>query len=160
MTEEANNACAAASADAPDGHRLCEMFWTLGPAFSRWAESHLKEQGHTPQRMRLIAFLYKKGPMKMSELSDALGVTATTVTALVDALEKGGTVTRQPHPTDRRAILITLTEAARCQFANLCGPFKDKVSTIFDVFTEAERKQLLALLLRMRDALAERNITD
>src|ERR1700759_376778 len=102
------------------------MFWTLGPAFSRWAESHLREQGHTPQRMRLIAFLYKKGPAKMSELKDTLGITATTVTALVDALEKDGTVVRQSHPTDRRATLIMLTDAARHQFADLCGPFKDK----------------------------------
>ena len=34
------------------------------------------------------------------------------VTGLVDALEAGGYVTRSPHPTDRRAIIVSLAASA------------------------------------------------
>ena len=37
-------------------------------------------------------------------------VSARTVTGLVDGLEATGFVSRQPHPTDRRATLVTFTE--------------------------------------------------
>ena len=35
-----------------------------------------------------------------------------TITGLVDALEKTGHVRRSPHPTDRRAVLVELTDTA------------------------------------------------
>jgi DNA-binding MarR family transcriptional regulator len=144
--------------DAPVHHRLCEMFWTLGPAFSRWAESHMRQHGQTPQRMRLMAFLYKNGPVKMGDLRNELGVTATSITALVDSLEKEGMVTRKPHKTDRRATLIKLTAEAEKQLQELCGPFKDQVAEIFTCFSKEEQKYFLKLLTRMRDEFIDRKI--
>ena len=45
-------------------------------------------------------------------LADALGVTPRNITGLVDGLVDGGLVTREPHPTDRRATLVTPTARA------------------------------------------------
>ena len=143
---------------APVHHRLCEMFWTLGPGFSRWAESHMRQHGQTPQRMRLMAFLFKNGPVKMGDLRNELGVTATSITALVDSLEKEGMVTRKPHKTDRRATLIKLTVVAEKKLQQLCGPFKDQVAEVFTCFSKEEQKNFLKLLARMRDALIERDV--
>jgi DNA-binding MarR family transcriptional regulator len=43
-------------------------------------------------------------------LAEALSVTARNVTGLVDGLEETRYVTREPHPRDRRATLVTLTD--------------------------------------------------
>ncbi len=59
----------------------------------------MRRNGQTPQRLRLMAFLFKNGPVKMGDLRNELGVTATGITALVDPLEKEGMVTRKPHKT-------------------------------------------------------------
>jgi Mn-dependent DtxR family transcriptional regulator len=48
--------------------------------------------------------------MTQRALADATGVSARNVTGLVDGLVDTGFVTREPHPSDRRAALITLTE--------------------------------------------------
>ncbi|MBU6475924.1 MAG: winged helix-turn-helix transcriptional regulator [Alphaproteobacteria bacterium] len=146
------------SGSVPVPHALCEMFWTLGPAFSRWTESRLHLQGRTPQRMRLMAFLWKNGPVKMNALRNELGVTATSVTALVDSLQKEGMVTRKADKADRRATLVKLTPAAEKQLKSMCGPFKDEVSAIFSGLSAGEQKTFLRLLGRMRDALVERDI--
>jgi DNA-binding MarR family transcriptional regulator len=42
-------------------------------------------------------------------LAEALKVSARTVTGLVDGLVATGFVTREPHPADRRATLVTFT---------------------------------------------------
>ncbi len=42
-----------------------------------------------------------------------LQVHPTSVTSLIDRLERTGYVTRAPHPTDRRTTLATITDAGR-----------------------------------------------
>jgi len=69
----------------------------------------LAEQGLTRARAELIWRLHRQGPMTQRALSQVLQCTPRNVTGLVDALEAGGLVVRQPHPTDRRATLVALT---------------------------------------------------
>ncbi|WP_246157520.1 MarR family winged helix-turn-helix transcriptional regulator [Catellatospora sichuanensis] len=70
----------------------------------------LAKEGLTPSRTTLLWLLRSNGPSTQRVLADGLGVSARTVTGLVDGLEATGFVTRQPHPTDRRAILVSFTE--------------------------------------------------
>lgn len=46
----------------------------------------------------------------LGQLSKRLIVHPTTVTLLIDQLERRGLVSRAPHPTDRRTVLATLTD--------------------------------------------------
>lgn len=65
--------------------------------------------GLTPSRTHLLWELGRRGPVPQRVLADALKVTPRAVTGLVDALVEDGLVTREPHPTDRRATLVTLS---------------------------------------------------
>ena len=147
-------------ASMPLPHKLTKLFWVLGPAFTRWAESHMHEKGLTPQRLRLLWPLMENGPMMMSALRDELGVTATNITAMVDVLEKDNMVKRAPHATDRRATMITITPKAEKLLTENCGEFRDRVADIFSGFSKAQQEQLLALLMKMREALIERNVLE
>jgi DNA-binding MarR family transcriptional regulator len=150
--------CASLPADAPITHELVHLFWLLSPAFMRWAESHMHQKDLTPQRVHLMLPLKERGPMTMGALRDELGVSATSITALVDALEKDAMVQRQPHPTDRRATLIVLTDKARQILDDTCADFKDRVSEIFNDFSPAQKTSLRDLLVQMRSALVQKNI--
>jgi DNA-binding MarR family transcriptional regulator len=58
-----------------------------------------------------ILFLLKqKNGRTMSELSQILGSDNSTMTGLVDRLEKSGFARRESNPGDRRALLIHITE--------------------------------------------------
>jgi DNA-binding MarR family transcriptional regulator len=70
----------------------------------------LAAEGLTASRMHLLWELRRLGPSPQRALADALGVSARTVTGLVDGLEATGFVTRRPHPADRRATLVTFTD--------------------------------------------------
>jgi DNA-binding MarR family transcriptional regulator len=70
----------------------------------------LERRGLTVPRTHLLWVLYHGGPVTQTQLAEAIGVTPRNVTTLVDALEATGFARRQPHPTDRRAVLVHLTE--------------------------------------------------
>lgn len=52
-------------------------------------------------------------PMTLRELAGVSGVDAPYATVMVDDLEAKGFVTREPHPTDRRARVVTISPSGR-----------------------------------------------
>jgi len=68
------------------------------------------------------------------------------MTSLLDTLERRGLVERHSHPSDRRKILVHLTDAAR-RIVEQTLPVQHAVitATVEDV-SEADRKQLIATL--------------
>ena len=94
--------------------------WLRLLAVSRGIEATLRErlraEGTTLPRFDVMAALARSGPMRMSELSGTLRVSAGNVTGIVDALEAEGHAARIPVPGDRRAMEVGLTEAGRARF--------------------------------------------
>lgn len=70
----------------------------------------LGDLGLTPSRTHLLWELGQRGPTTQRVLADALEVSPRNITGLVDALVSTGFVSREPHPTDRRATLVQFTE--------------------------------------------------
>lgn len=72
-------------------------------------EQTLGAQGITQARAHLLWRL-AGGPLTSALLAESMAVTPRNVTGLVDGLVAAGFVTREPHPTDRRASLVVLTK--------------------------------------------------
>jgi len=100
------------SAEVAAGAALARMF-ELGVRLTEAMDQGLGEQGLTRSRAEVIWRLHHLGPVTQRALSEALRCTPRNVTGLVDALEATGHVARLPHPSDRRAMLVTLTERGR-----------------------------------------------
>src|SRR5690349_14951035 len=79
----------------------------------------LATRGLTPSRTSLLWMLRRLGPSPQKNLAAAMKVSARTVTGLVDGLAATGFVTREPHPDDRRAFLVTLTAQGAAAVARL-----------------------------------------
>jgi DNA-binding MarR family transcriptional regulator len=76
---------------------------------SRDMADSLARMGLTESRAHLVWQLQQRGPCTQASLAADLHVTPRAVTALVDALVETGFVTRELHPSDRRATLVTFT---------------------------------------------------
>lgn len=81
----------------------------LALLLSQDAREGLARMGLTESRAHLVWELQHRGPCTQRVLADALRVAPRTITTLIDALVDTGFVTREPHPTDRRATLVTFT---------------------------------------------------
>lgn len=57
-----------------------------------------------------MSHLAAASSMGQTELAEALGITTSSVTSLIDRMESAGLVRRQPHPRDRRRTVVQLTK--------------------------------------------------
>lgn len=71
--------------------------------------ARLAADGLTPSRVPVLWLLHERGPSTQRQLAGWVRVAPRTMTGLIDGLVATGFVTREPHPTDRRAALITPT---------------------------------------------------
>jgi predicted ArsR family transcriptional regulator len=71
-------------------------------------------------------------------LAEALKVTPRAVTGLVDALVADGLVTREPHPGDRRATLVTFTSRGETLVAQLKRDHKALARALFAPMSSRE----------------------
>jgi DNA-binding MarR family transcriptional regulator len=72
----------------------------------------LNSEGVTASQAMVILKLSEEGPLRLSDLSQKLGVTASTLSGVVDRLERDQWVSRRRITRDRREILIGLTDEA------------------------------------------------
>lgn len=96
----------------------------------------------TPARTHLLWELHRLGPSTQQALAVALQVSPRNVTGLVDALEPAGYVERRPHPTDRRATLVTLTELGS---TTMTGMARDREQVAADLVAGFDPARLTAL---------------
>lgn len=105
--------------------------WELAVLLGEDMERGLARRGLTRSRAHLLWELRQRGPVTQRALSQALQVSSRNITGLVDALEATGFVTREPHPTDRRATLVTLTEAGAAATAAMDADQQDFARMLF-----------------------------
>ncbi|GAA0718183.1 MarR family transcriptional regulator [Dactylosporangium roseum] len=125
--------------NARDRHRALDLVLELVVLLNADMGRRLAADQLTPARAAVLWALRRRGPVTQRELAEALEVSARNITGLVDGLAGADLVSREPHPTDRRATLVTLTrrgtrlvetlEAEQREFAALL--FADMPATRF-----------------------------
>jgi DNA-binding MarR family transcriptional regulator len=123
------------------------------------AERGMAKSGLTLPRAHLLWEVFHRGPVTQRVLSEALKVSSRNITGLVDGLVDTGFVTREPHPTDRRATLVTLTEAGQSATTSMFQAQQEFAATLFGDFDEHDLAGLIAgfdkILVRLRASLAD-----
>jgi len=115
------------------------------------AQAALKPFGLTFARYELLALLdfSREKRLLMSKASALLQVHPTSVTNAVDRLEAAGLVERRPHESDRRALVLVLTDEGR----RVAGEATQALNTeVFGRtgFTDDDVAQLNEILARFR----------
>ena len=69
-----------------------------------------QSMGLDPTAYKTLFLLRRLGPLSAGEIAKETGLATASVTDLIDRLVKKAYVSRGPHPTDRRRIVVTLLE--------------------------------------------------
>jgi DNA-binding MarR family transcriptional regulator len=94
-------------------------------------------------------------PISPNQIAERLIISRASVTSLLDSLEKRGFVKRQPHLSDRRMLLVELTETGR-QVANRFRPIVHQHQKVWmSVLNENEQSQLIETLQDLQAALLD-----
>lgn len=119
-------------------HVALERLFELALLLTDGMERGLAERGLSRARAELLWRLRARSPMTQRELSQELRCTPRNVTDLVDALETAGLVARGPHPTDRRATLVSLTDRGTAAAARMQAEYRQFAAELFRDVPPAE----------------------
>jgi DNA-binding MarR family transcriptional regulator len=106
-------------------------------------------------RHELLGNLYfsRLGEITLGKLSDLLMTHPTSVTGIVDGLEKLSLVARVAHPTDRRMTLVRITHEGRRRFEHATTVMAETKFSI-DALSEEEAETVYRLLRKVLAAAA------
>lgn len=140
-------------AEMPPSLKAFDRVFELTARLGDLMERDLGARGLSTARAEVLFVLHERGPMVQRELSQALRCTPRYVTGLVDVLEAQGWVARSPHPTDRRATLVTLTERGTAAAARMHAEREESAAALFGDVAEGDLETFVAVLDRVLDRI-------
>jgi DNA-binding MarR family transcriptional regulator len=123
---------------------LAQLSFLLYGTLERLAAEHELSIVQT----RLLGVLRDRRPT-MHQLARLLGLDKSSVTGLVARAERRGLVTRVPSTTDRRAVLVNLTDDGRGLVSAVSVRFEADVSALLHRLPPRDRQALSRIVSRL-----------
>lgn len=130
---------------------MAETAEALGELVTRVARAMrgaVRHQGLAPHQYRALRTIAPE-PVRPARLAEQLEITPRAVTDVVDALDERGLVEVRQDPRDRRAKLVTITEAGAAVLREVRVARAAAAERSFDVLDAEERATLARLLRRV-----------
>ena len=126
---------------------LSDSFMAVARRIRRSHMTALEPFGLNPSQSRALHVLAReRDSVRLRDLAEHLRIVARSATDIVDSLEAVDLVTRVPDPSDRRAVLVQLTDAGRALLDRIDDARRQVSADMFDDLTPAERTELARLL--------------
>jgi DNA-binding MarR family transcriptional regulator len=118
---------------------------------------------HIAQRLRPLGFglaylpvvmaIQENGPLLQKHLAELANVEQPTMAALLGRMERDGLIQRVPHPSDKRACLISLSAKAKAQLPSAKMRLQAVAEQATSGFSKEECAAIIGLMRRMIDNL-------
>lgn len=137
--------------------RLEEIDWL----FRRMVRKFVKErdkvtvEGIALPGVLILHKVVRDGEQKLGDLAEELDLTSGAITALCDKLEKKGFALRRRMETDRRTVLLDITEEGRRMLDRNREVGRLCITLLFDNFTEQELDSQKAAFTQITDNLEQ-----
>ena len=105
-----------------------------------------------PQILSLLAIYEARHDMTLAKVADEVHLSASTMVGIIDRLEKKGLVVRERSTTDRRQVMVSITNEGKKVVKKTPIPLEETLLGSLNHLSENQQKQLvdaLALLIRM-----------
>ncbi|WP_328318380.1 MarR family winged helix-turn-helix transcriptional regulator [Streptomyces sp. NBC_00388] len=102
--------------------------------------------------LAVMDHLVHAGPTTPTDLARRLDASTAATTLVIDRLAAGGHVTRQPHPTDRRKVIIIPAAHWEATAYEHVAPLVQGVTATAEALSPGEQATVAAFLQRIVDA--------
>src|SRR5215213_7282654 len=113
-----------------------------------------------PRQFQILGLLHDHGGLPQGELVRTMGVDPSILVTLLNPLEADGLVARERDPGDRRRHLVTLPRAGKQKLTRAARAQLETEDALIASLDDDQRAQLAALLIALRDGLADDADTD
>ena len=138
-----------------DTDRIVEAILYLYTEGRRVTKEIARHYGLTGPQVTAVKMLESLGDLSLSALSERMSAKNSTVTGIVDRMERDGLVQRIRSETDRRVVLIRLTEDGAALAKKIPLESMQIFTAALASLTKDERAQLTKLLLKVTDRVAK-----
>lgn len=104
----------------------------------------------TMVQFRTLAFLSKTGTASVSQIADFLGLGLPATSKIIDGLVTSGAVTRRGDPSDRRRVLLEISNTGRNELLATRAITHSHLAELLAPLSEADRACLLDALRALR----------
>ena len=133
-----------------DPVQLADLVHRLTRRLRSAQAGQLAPLGLTPAQERALRVIARGDePPRMTEIADRLGIVPRSLTTVVDSLEEAGLVRRETDPSNRRAILLHLTDRGAAFRDDLRAARARAAEDLFAPLGPEDRAALGALLARL-----------
>lgn len=112
--------------------------------------------GGKGSQRRVLFFLREFGPMTQRALLEEMGVRASSLSELLSKLEVKGYILKEKSETDKRNYNVSITPEGRHALEELNIQHKAAMNELLSALEPEERKQLSALLGKLREQWSAR----
>lgn len=123
--------------------RVIELLRHLMVTIKHNIHHHYKEMNVTGPQGMLMGTLAHHGEMKVSDLSEKLGLSNSTVSGIIDRLENQGLVVRTRSKSDRRVVYVNVTSEFKKGSQNHFNEIEKMFESMMSKATSEELDQIL-----------------
>lgn len=131
-----------------DARRYAELAGEIRPALLRLTRRirlENKVQPYTLTQTSALATVERHGPLSAGDLASFERVQPPSMTKVIAVLEEAGLVRRDPHPADKRQVIIAITDAGAALLASSRRIGDEWLGSQLAKLSDTEREQLRQL---------------
>jgi MarR family transcriptional regulator, 2-MHQ and catechol-resistance regulon repressor len=118
-------------------------------SITKRVEEDIKSYGLNTTEFAVLELLYHKGDQPIQKIGEKVLLASSSITYVVDKLEKKNLIQRKPCPEDRRVTFAVITDLGQ-EFMNEIFPkHKEAIQEIFGGLEVEEKDQLIRQLKRL-----------
>lgn len=138
-----------------DIDRIVETILYLYTESRRVTKHVARGMGLTGPQISALKILEVVGELSLSELSERMSARNSTITGIVDRMERDGLVVRERSQSDRRVVRIRATERGMAIAAGVPVTAMELFSGALNALSPEDRAELRRILLELAERVRE-----
>jgi len=129
------------------GYLISQIHQLTGRIFSKKLKDYQIDINHA--QGRIIFALWKNDQIPINDLAKETALSKSTLTTMLERLEKSGHLTRKQSETDKRTTIVCLTQKSSSLRADYQKVSTDMIGLFYNGFTDNEISQFELYLKRI-----------
>lgn len=139
-----------------DKAEAARLFSEVNKMVKHCMRKTFEDIGLTMPQTMVVGTLAHQGKMKISELSEKVHLSNSTVSGIVDRLEKQGYVVRSRNEEDRRTVYVNVTDKMKELYSGIHEKIIESYEEMLSSGTPEEMNKIIEGLNTLKKILNER----
>ena len=128
-------------------------------AGERFRAAAARPRGQASRGLSALVHLYLDGALTAADLARRLAITTAATAELLDRLQDRALISRNPHPSDRRKLLVELTDQGYAEVGETYDAFTARLQPLVAELSPTQRRDVLGFLRAAANALDDEKVS-